>query len=111
MRWFKPSIESMERRLKKLKEQNEREEAVRAERLARERRISEAWEDVTKDIPKDILDTQSRMRVVSTEKVTCYVKKGEIHNAILLIHEDGRIKVKRGGECNKCKYEIEFPEI
>ena len=47
-------------------------------------------------------------RIASTEKVVC-AKMGEIHNAILLIYEDGTIKVKCSGECCDCEYgEIEF---
>jgi hypothetical protein len=44
-------------------------------------------------------------KVASTEKVVCRAKMGEIHNAILLIYEDGTIKVKCSGECYDCEYE------
>ena len=43
-------------------------------------------------------------RVVSTETVVCRAKRGEIHTALLLIHEDGTTGVKCPGNCSDCEY-------
>jgi len=42
--------------------------------------------------------------VVSTQRVVCRYKEGEIHNAIILIYGDGTTKVKCPGNCWDCEY-------
>ena len=43
-------------------------------------------------------------KVVSTEKVVCRRISGELHTALLLIHEDGSVTVKCSGDCSDCEY-------
>lgn len=43
-------------------------------------------------------------KVVSTEKVVCGRINGEVHTALVLIHEDETITVKCGGDCSDCEY-------
>ena len=43
-------------------------------------------------------------KVVSTEKVICGRIEGEVHTALLLIHEDGSVTVKCSGDRYDCEY-------
>ncbi len=80
------SIEELEAEIKELKEEN--------------RRLEESLQPVGRFRPG-----MYSPRVVSTETVVCRAKSDEIHTALLLIHEDGTIKVKCSGECHNCEYE------
>ncbi|MCL0094398.1 fasciclin domain-containing protein [Dehalococcoidales bacterium] len=83
-----------EEKIEKLKKDNERLRQLL--RQAREER-------------DEVLEAYQRYihlpSVVSTEKVICRAKEGEVHNAIILIYEDGTINVKCSGECYDCEYE------
>ena len=43
-------------------------------------------------------------KVVSTEKVVCRARRGEVHTALLLIYDDKTIGVKCPGRCSDCEY-------
>lgn len=45
-----------------------------------------------------------KSKVVSTEKVICERIEGEVHAALLLVHEDESITVKCSGDCSDCEY-------
>jgi len=46
-------------------------------------------------------------KVVDTKTVVCRRRRGEVHTAVLLVHEDGTIKVKCKGDCSDCVYEYD----
>jgi len=43
-------------------------------------------------------------RIVSTENILCRAREGEVHNAILLVHEDGTITVRCSAVVCDCEY-------
>ena len=45
-----------------------------------------------------------RHRIVSTETILCKAREGEVHNAILLVHEDGTITVRCSVLVCDCQY-------
>ena len=100
LRRREPTIEELEAKLERLRRE---EEALR--------RKAEHLEKITEIYERAIPRRHSQMRVVSTEKVVCRAKKGEIHNAILLIHEDGTIGMKCSGKCLDCEYEDVLGEL
>jgi septation ring formation regulator EzrA len=42
--------------------------------------------------------------VVSTQKISCKAKNGQLHTALLLVYRDGTTTVKCNAECDDCKW-------
>jgi len=70
------------------------------------RRLEEAmrrWEELEEEFPR-YRPLFEEPKVVSTKTIVCRRKRGEIHTALLLVHEDETIKVKCRGDCSDCVY-------